>query len=348
MLSKHMQKILEESKPLDRDEERKYIELAQEGDIDARHKVIMANIRYVVRMVLKLHNIPAKLEMQDLINEGVEGMCQAIDYYDLSRNYKFITYAHWWIKKNIHNAIYKNLSLIKVPEAGIRTLEKLESAREKIAQEEGINGRAYDSFGIMDLAYDMFADGSAAERNKLKKLMDAQRAFNTGSTCDHTISQNDEKKREQLYAQMDVKKYMNVLNKREQDIVKRYYGIGCRSYTYAEIGDYYVLTAERIRQIHKKAIKKMRRSIDAAPPHSSHSSPSGSDSSPARNGESRNSSISRGNEASSKSSRISSRDSNGPSDGPISPPFQLKGGERHQYIYSPKTTAMNTKATVSE
>ena len=264
-LAPYIQELLQANEPLEPETEKKLLIQAQEGDIDARNKVVMANIRYLVHVLLRYITVPSTMEFQDLLNIGIEAMCRAVASFDSSRQYKFITYAHWWIRKYLINAIYNNLSLVHIPKSQIKTIERLDAIREELANKQADNDEEIENRNVIDIAYDLFDDEAGDSKKRLSFLIRAYHAIDVAPFIEAINGEESWNEMEKMMAQEQAEILLAHLNSRERDIVQRHYGIGCAPQTYKEIADYYLLHPERIRQIHHEALEKMRGWINGKP-----------------------------------------------------------------------------------
>ena len=230
------------------------IELAQKvrkGDIDARNKLVCANLRFVVSLAKQyLHQ---GLEFEDLINEGILGLIKAAERFDETRGFRFINYASWWIRSFIGKAITQNSSLIGYP-LSVRTLHS--NIWDLKNQYEQLNGFIPS---IADL--DIYSDDFVEKNSFLDILPSSLRS--TCVSCEDLDIFEDEHNDILDFEDNENNKYyvrtlLNSLSKRERNILIRAFGIGVREETLEQIGDSYFLTRERVRQIKEKAIRKLR------------------------------------------------------------------------------------------
>ena len=220
---------------------------------------------------IKRHiSLPTSLEIGDAINIGMIGLINALDSYDVSKKYKFITYAHWWIRKELYESIYPSLSIIGIPISQIRAVRDLEHM--KIEREN-----AGEPSGWPDVIKEFFDCGPAAAK-KIERTINATiKAMNVfldselPSTPDgdgHELHDNfieripsnesPEANESHIGACSDVKGYLGALGQREKDVVCMHFGIDNQPYTYREIGRNFAFTGERARQIVNESIKKIR------------------------------------------------------------------------------------------
>lgn len=231
----------------------------REGNEDALMKLTSANLRFVVSVAKQYQN--QGLSLSDLINEGNLGLIKAAKRFDETRGFKFISYAVWWIRQFIMQAVGEHSRIIRIPHNKIGILNKIK--RTSALMEQKLERQASN----FELAEEM--EISLVELNNA--MNSAQRTFSTDSTVpgneeltlmDIIYNPNDPKTDELLMKSSlstDISRTLNTLTEREKDVIVLFYGIGRKgSYTLSEIGLKYDLTRERVRQIKEKAIRRLR------------------------------------------------------------------------------------------
>ena len=233
---------------LSREDEEKYAALAAQGDRNAREILIKSNLRFVVNVAKKFQN--KGLPMADLINEGNIGLINAIEKYDVSRGYHFISYAVWWIRQAILKAIGEKSKMIRLPRKvmyealghepdAAELAEHLKMDKKDVAELLSIS-REYVSLDspVKQGTRDASLLGDFIED---KKVMQPEDAVVNDSLKD------------------EVQKLLDKLPEKEAAILRQRYGIGgIKPKSLKEIGDLFHLTKERIRQIEKRAIMRLR------------------------------------------------------------------------------------------
>lgn len=211
---------LKKYKPLTKAKEKRLIRQTRQGNVKAKNELLEANLKFVFDIAK--HYTGRGIPISDLISEGNMGLIRAIDKFDEKQDVKFISYAVWWIRVYILEAIKKK-KLLNVIE--IETIET--------------NG------------------------NTLENTISDDEDETVGRSDKTFSNENDEHKKEVNEAQKEViSKLLNSLNKREREIVENYYGLNnCKELTLVEIGEKFNLSSERVRQINKKCLKKLRSSI---------------------------------------------------------------------------------------
>lgn len=236
------------------------IELAQKtrkGEIDARNKLVSANMRFVVGLARQyLHK---GIEFEDLLHEGFWGLIKAAERFDETRGFKFISYAMWWIRRYLTYAIENDSSLIRIPLNMQILHRRIWDFKKRYEQQNGFMP-SISEIEIEDednLERLSFLDGLP---NNLK---------NTCIPCEDLDSFEDDHNDIWDYENNEmnthyVRSLLTHLSKRERDIVIRVYGIGVREETLETIGETFGLTRERVRQIKEKAIRKLREIVNVS------------------------------------------------------------------------------------
>ena len=238
------------------------VELARrikQGDQAALHKLVRANLRFVVSVAKKYQG--QGLSLADLISEGNYGLVKAAQRFDETRGFKFISYAVWWIRQAILQALAEQSRVVRLPLNRIGTISKIRKTSAKLTQ---------------DLERPPNVDEIAAELGiPPEKVEDALRhtgrhlsvdaPFNEdddNSLLDVLPSEDDLPPDEYLLDEslkLDVERALSTLHPREAEVTRLYFGIGREHpLTLEEIGQRFNLTRERVRQIKEKALRKLR------------------------------------------------------------------------------------------
>jgi len=252
-------KEIGEEQLLDPEEEVNLARRIREGDQDALEKLTRANLRFVVAVAKQYQN--QGLSLADLINEGNLGLIKAAKRFDETRGFKFISYAVWWIRQAILQALAEQSRIVRLPLNKVGVLHKIgkmtnnlqqEFGREpdatEIAKELDINtGEVNDALRIAGRHLSLEAPFTPGEENRLLDVIqDSKLPLPDEDLMDDSLKE-------------EIEKVLCELDERERDVISLYYGINReRSYTLEEIGENYGLTRERVRQIKEKAIKRLR------------------------------------------------------------------------------------------
>lgn len=245
---------------LSREEEDRYARLAADGDQHAKEMLIKGNLRFVVNVAKKYQN--QGLPLSDLINEGNIGLMNAIERYDVDKGYHFISYAVWWIRQAILKAISEKARMIRLPLNRANELVQIEKARKSLQ----VNGSEDPEFNEIAREVGMDSDHVASLVNISRELVSLESPVYTDrsqSELGDFIEDDEYKSPDALVLERslreDIAKVLDTLTEKEADIIKHRYGLEGRApLSLKDIGDRYNLTKERIRQIEKKAIKRLQ------------------------------------------------------------------------------------------
>jgi RNA polymerase primary sigma factor len=259
-LDKYLQEIGREEL-ITAEEEVHLAKRIKEGDQKALEKLTRANLRFVVSVAKQYQN--QGLSLPDLINEGNLGLIKAARRFDETRGFKFISYAVWWIRQSILQALAEQSRIVRLPLNQVGSLNKINKAYSKLEQEFEREPSAEELAEILDLPIDKVADTMKVSGRHVS--MDAPFANGEESSLLDVLVNHDSPKadngliNESLSKEID--RALSTLTERERDVVKLFFGIGMNhGLTLEEIGDKFDLTRERVRQIKEKAIRRLRHS----------------------------------------------------------------------------------------
>ena len=237
------------------------VELAQrikKGDQAALEKLTRANLRFVVSVAKQYQN--QGLSLPDLINEGNLGLIKAAEKFDETRGFKFISYAVWWIRQSILQALAEQSRIVRLPLNQVGSLNKINKALAKFEQEHERAPSAEELSAILDIPRDKVADTLKVSGRHVS--VDAPFVDGEDNSLLDVLVNNDSPSadrgliNESLSREID--RALSTLTDRERDIVKYVFGIGQQEMTLEEIGEQFGLTRERVRQIKEKAIRRLR------------------------------------------------------------------------------------------
>ena len=240
------------------------VELAiriKKGDQRALEKLVNANLRFVVSVAKQYQN--QGLTLGDLINEGNMGLIKAAQRFDETRGFKFISYAVWWIRQSILQALADQSRLVRLPLNKVGSLSKISAA--SIALEQKFERKATD-FEITDQLEISPQEVTSTLSSSGKHIsIDAPINEDEDATL-LTILPNDyepdpDKGLIHQSLQTEISRVVSILSEKERDIIKLYFGLeGHAPHSYEDISEKVKLTRERVRQIKEKALKKLRKS----------------------------------------------------------------------------------------
>jgi RNA polymerase primary sigma factor len=259
-LDKYLQEIGREEL-ISADEEVQLAKRIREGDQAALEKLTKSNLRFVVSVAKQYQN--QGLSLPDLINEGNLGLIKAAKRFDETRGFKFISYAVWWIRQSILQALAEQARIVRLPLNQVGSLNKINKAFSKLEQEFERTPSAEELAEILDIAEDKVADTMRVSGRHVS--MDAPFVQGEENTLLDVLVNNDSPRADTMLIseslQKEIERSLSTLTERERDVVRLFYGIGFNhEYTLEEIGDKFDLTRERVRQIKEKAIKRLKHS----------------------------------------------------------------------------------------
>lgn len=245
---------------LTREEENKYARAAAKGDPAAKEKLINANLRFVVNVAKKYQN--QGLPLSDLISEGNIGLMNAIERFDVEKGYHFISYAVWWIRQAILKAICEKSRMIRLPLNRANELVQIEKARKMIQSSKGNEPEMRDIADAVNMDEEHVTDLINISRD-LVSLETPVYAEKDSSSLGDFIEDDGYKHPEDVAMEKslreDIDEVLHTLTEKESDIIQHRFGLnGRHPLSLKEIGDKYNLTKERIRQIEKKALKRLQ------------------------------------------------------------------------------------------
>jgi RNA polymerase primary sigma factor len=237
------------------------VELAQrikKGDQAALEKLTRANLRFVVSVAKQYQN--QGLSLPDLINEGNLGLIKAAEKFDETRGFKFISYAVWWIRQSILQALAEQSRIVRLPLNQVGSLNKINKAFSKFEQEHERRPSAEELAEKLELPPEKVADTMRVSGRHVS--VDAPFVDGEDNSLLDVLVNSDSPNADRVLIQesltREIHRSLATLTERESDIVRLFFGIGCQEMTLEEIGERFGLTRERVRQIKEKAIRRLR------------------------------------------------------------------------------------------
>ena len=256
-LDKYLQEIGHEEL-LTTDQEVELAQRIRKGDKRALERLTKANLRFVVSVAKQYQN--QGLSLPDLINEGNVGLIKAAEKFDETRGFKFISYAVWWIRQSILQAIAEQSRLVRLPLNQVGSVNKITRDLNKFEQEHERKPSVDEIAERVDLPEDKIAD--AMKANSRHVSMDAPIADGEDSSMiDFLAGDSSNTDRELAIESLkaEVSRILKLLTDKEQKVLRAFFGIdGSPEMTLDEIGEKYNLTRERVRQIKEKALRRLR------------------------------------------------------------------------------------------
>ncbi len=237
------------------------VELAQKirkGDKAALDKLTRANLRFVVSVAKQYQN--QGLSLPDLINEGNLGLIKAAEKFDETRGFKFISYAVWWIRQSILQALAEQSRIVRLPLNQVGSLNKINKALSKFEQENERQPSNEELSEMIDVPKDKISDTLRVSGRHVS--VDAPFVEGEDNSLLDVLPNDDSPMADRGLVNeslnTEIERALSTLTDREREIVKSFFGIGCQEMTLEEIGERFGLTRERVRQIKEKAIRRLK------------------------------------------------------------------------------------------
>ncbi|MGL4985702.1 MAG: sigma-70 family RNA polymerase sigma factor [Treponemataceae bacterium] len=246
---------------LTREQEIDLAHRAQKGDRAAKNKMVSSNLRFVVNVAKKYQN--HGLDLTDLISEGNIGLLIAIDRFDVSKGYHFISYAVWWIRQSILKSICEKSRMIRLPLNRANELVQIEKAKKILAQNQSEEEEITEIARMLNMNVVHIKEILAISNEMIS--LDSPVKADGGDTSTMSDFIEDVKsvnpEMTAVYKNMvnDINDVLGTLSEKEASVIKYRFGLdGKKAMSLKEIGDTFHLTKERIRQIEKKAIHRLK------------------------------------------------------------------------------------------
>ncbi len=258
-LEKYLQEISHQNL-LSPDEEVELARRIRQGDRKALEQLTKANLRFVVSVAKQYQN--KGLSLPDLINEGNLGLIKAAEKFDETRGFKFISYAVWWIRQSILQAIAEQSRIVRLPLNQVGSVNRIARELSKFEQEFERRPSVEEMVERVDLPEEKVS--AAMKMNGHHVSMDAPFSDDEDGSLLDVLSNDDAPDTDDLLVKEslreEITRALGILNDRERKVLKAVYGIGGPEMTLEEISEKYDLTRERVRQIKEKALRRLRHS----------------------------------------------------------------------------------------
>ena len=256
-LEKYLQEIGHEEL-ISIDEEVELAQRIRKGDQKALDRLTRANLRFVVSVAKQYQN--QGLSLPDLINEGNLGLIKAAQKFDETRGFKFISYAVWWIRQSILQAIAEQSRLVRLPLNQLGSVNKINKVLNKFEQENERRPNIEEIADQINLPEEKIEEAMKANGKHIS--VDAPFSEGEDNNLLDVLVNNDAPMADKALVAESLKSEINqalqILNERERNVIEAFFGINQQEMTLEEIGSKYGLTRERARQIKEKAIRKLR------------------------------------------------------------------------------------------
>lgn len=240
------------------EEEKEVATKAAAGDKKARDTLIKSNLRFVVSCAKQYQN--QGLPLIDLINEGNLGLIKAATMFDVTRGFRFISYAVWWIRQAILYSLSGQSRIIRLPVNQIHTINKISKATQEFEKKYERTPSYLELEKLTDIQADKI-DSIINSNNRIVSVDAPFKSEEEGTLIDVIQNYNSPKADLNLIKESEDKNIELILNKlsdREHDILIMFFGLGCYQMTLEEIGRKFGITSERVRQIKEKAIRSLK------------------------------------------------------------------------------------------
>jgi RNA polymerase primary sigma factor len=246
---------------LTRDEESNLALAASRGDEQAKNKVINANLRFVVNVAKKYQN--HGIDLVDLISEGNIGLLTAIERFDVTKGYHFISYAVWWIRQAILKAICEKSRMIRLPLNRANEYVRIERARKLIFGNKSEEEEIAEIARMLDMTSEHVRDMVAITRDMVSldsatRVSDMESA-SIGDFIEDDRYETPEDSVVHAFMRNDIDNVLATLSRKEAEVIRLRYGLnGHKAMSLKEVGDTFNLTKERIRQIERRALTRLQ------------------------------------------------------------------------------------------
>ena len=229
----------------------------QAGDREAFHRLVEANLRFVISVAKQYQN--RGLDLSDLINEGNLGLMKAARRFDPTRGFKFVSFAVWWIRQQILQSLSDKSRLVRLPLNRVGLINRMNKARSEFLQDHEREPSDAELAELVDIDPEKIGDailndpkslsldfpvGEDGAETLIDILPDAEAPRTDGASDDESLRD-------------DIESVMGILNERERHVLRLCFGIGCPEMSLEDIGESLSLTRERVRQVKMKAIHKL-------------------------------------------------------------------------------------------
>lgn len=245
---------------LTREQEYEYAMKAVSGDKEAKDKLVKANLRFVVNVAKKYQN--QGLPLMDLISEGNIGLMNAVERFDATKGYHFISYAVWWIRQAILKAVCEKSRMIRLPLNRANELVQIDKARKVLENARTEESEIAEIAGLLNMTDEHVRDIVNISRDMISldaPVFSDRDSSSLGDFLEDEIYEQPEQLAIDNSLRSDIDAVLETLTEKEAEVIRFRFGLnGYKPMSLKEIGDLFNLTKERIRQIEKKAIRRLQ------------------------------------------------------------------------------------------
>ena len=257
ILDKYLQEIGREEM-LTPDQEVELARRIHEGDRKALDRLVRSNLRFVVSVAKQYQN--QGMSLPDLINEGNLGLIKAAEKFDETRGFKFISYAVWWIRQSILQAMSEHSRIVRLPLNHVGAINKIHKAMAAFEQENQRRASPEEIAEMLDIPVEKVLESMRVSGRSVS-VDTPFRDGEDGTMLDVMVNEDDPGTDSGLNLESlstDIHHALAQLPEREREVLQALFGIGTRELSLEEIGDKYGLTRERVRQIKEKALRHIK------------------------------------------------------------------------------------------
>ena len=262
-VEKYLQEISREAL-LTTEEEVELAQKIRKGDSQALDRLTRANLRFVISVAKQYQN--QGLSLPDLINEGNLGLIKAAQKFDETRGFKFISYAVWWIRQSILQALAEQARIVRLPLNQVGSLNRINKALSRFEQENERRPSVEELSKELDIPVEKISDTLKVSAHHVS--VDAPFSDDEEGSLLDVLPNNDAPEADSSLNKesliQEINRALSRLSDRECDVVKRFFGIDCNEMSLDEISEALSLSRERVRQIKEKAIRQLKGENSAA------------------------------------------------------------------------------------